>query len=318
MFRVMSARKFEPRRELGRTGFVATRLGAGDLADASLPIETCVETLQRSLDAGLNVVDTAPSYEDGLSERIVGAALAGRREGIFLIDKIDHFDRPVDEQIEGSLERLAGARPDLFVFHGVSTLEAWRILSAPGGRFDELDEAVREKKTRFRGISCHHPDVLREAIPSGLCDVVMFPVGAFVDARYVDEMLPLARKHRVGTVCFKTFGAGKLLGDTEGYGRPLTARPRGKFSSGGEDSNGEASLPRLSVGECLSYTLTCDPDVALLGLSFPNEQDAAFAAAEAFTPLSARELGALRERAAVAMAHKGAAWWNPAPRQIEL
>jgi hypothetical protein len=68
----------------------------------------------------------------------------------------------------------------------------------------------------------------------------------------------------------------------------------------------------------LSYTLTCDPDVALLGLSFPNEQDAAFAAAEAFTPLSARELGALRERAAVAMAHKGAAWWNPAPRQIEL
>jgi hypothetical protein len=56
----------------------------------------------------------------------------------------------------------------------------------------------------------------------------------------------------------------------------------------------------------------CDPDVALLGLSFPNEQDAAFGAAEAFTPLSASELGALRERAALAMRDKGAAWWNPA------
>jgi aryl-alcohol dehydrogenase-like predicted oxidoreductase len=303
--------RFEPRRELGRTGFSATRLGAGDLADASLPFDQCVATLARALDAGLNVVDTAPSYENGLSERIVGAALAGRREGNFLIDKLDHFDRPVAEQLEGSLERLGGLVPDLFVFHGVSTLEAWHALAAPGGRFDELGRAIAANKTRFRGISCHHPDVLRAAIPSGLCDVVMFPVGPFVDARYVDEMLPLARRHGVGTVCFKTFGAGKLLGDTEGYGRPLAARPRGKVSSGGERRDDESVLPRLGVAECLSYTLTCDPDVALLGLSFPNEQDAAFAAAEAFTPLTAPELAALRERAALAMQHKGAVWWNP-------
>jgi aryl-alcohol dehydrogenase-like predicted oxidoreductase len=311
MVSAMRERRFQPRRELGRTGFRATALGGGDLADASLPFETCVETLRRSLDAGLNVVDTAPSYEDGLSERIVGAALAGRREGVFLIDKIDHFDRPVAEQIEGSLERLGGERPDLFVFHGVSTLDAWHALSIPGGRFDELGEAVRAKKTRFRGISCHHPDALGAAILSGLCDVVMFPVGAFVDARYVDELLPLARQKGVGTVCFKTFGAGKLLGDTEGYGRPLTARPRGKFGSGGVDANDEPLLPRLSVAECLSYTLTVDPDVALLGLSFPNEQDAAFAAAEAFAPLSTAELATLRERAKIAMVDKGAAWWNP-------
>ncbi|HEX6764712.1 MAG TPA: aldo/keto reductase, partial [Polyangiaceae bacterium] len=247
----MARVRFQPRREIGRTGFVATVIGAGDLADASLPFEECVATLRRALDAGVNVVDTAPMYEDGLSERIVGAALRGRREGVFLIDKIDHFDRPVGEQIEASVDRLAGALPDLFVFHGVSTLEAWRTLSAPGGRFDELAEAVRAKKTRFRGISCHHPEVLRHAIPSGLCDVVMFPVGPFVDARYVDEMLPLARKHGVGTVCFKTFGAGKLLGDTSGYGRPLEARPRGKLSSGGVDRDDEPALPRLSVDDCV-------------------------------------------------------------------
>jgi len=307
----MVTRRFAPYRELGRTGFVATRLGAGDLADATQPFEACVATLTRALDAGLNLVDTAPSYEEGLSERIVGAALVGRRAGIFLIDKIDHFDRPVAEQLEGSIERLGGLTPDLFVFHGVSTLEAWRALAAPGGRFEELGRALHAGKARFRGISSHHPDVLREAIPSGLCDIVMFPVGAFVDARYVDEMLPLAKKHGVGSVCFKTFGAGKLLGDTEGYGRPLAARPRGKVSSGGADRDEDAVLPRLRVPECVRYTLTCDPDVALLGLSFPNEQDAAFAAAEAFTPLSPSELAELRERAAVAMSNKGAAWWNP-------
>ena len=80
--------------------------------------------------------------------------------------------------------------------------------------------------------------MLRAAIESGLVDVVLFAVGPFCDARFVDEILPLARGRGVGTVCFKTFGAGKLLGDTEGYGRPLSARPRGKFSSGGRDAAG--------------------------------------------------------------------------------
>ena len=168
---------------------------------------------------------------------------------------------------------------------------------------DELDEEVRAGRTRFRGISSHHPDVLRAALDDGRCDVLMFPVGPFVDLRYVEEILPRAKASGVGTVCFKTFGAGKLLGDTEGYQRPLSARPRGKLSSGGA-SDGEAALPRLSVAECLRYSLTLDPDVALLGLSFPNEQDAAFAAARAFAPFSDREMADLRERAAIAIRRK--------------
>lgn len=306
----MAARLFEPRRELGRTGFRATVLGAGDLADRAVPLETSVSTLRRALDAGLNVVDTAPSYEDGLSETIVGKALAGRREGVFLIDKIDHLTDPVGPQLDESVARLGGLTPDLFVFHGVSTLAAWHALASPGGPFEELKAAVARGQARFRGISCHHPDVLREALRSGLCDVVMFPVGPFVDARYVDELLPFARERRIGTVCFKTFGAGKLLGDTEGYGRPLAVRPRGKLSSGGEDA-ASPTLPRLTVSECVRYTLTADPDVALLGMSFPNEQDAAFAAARDLQALSAAEMAAVRERAVLAMQGKGPAWWNP-------
>ncbi len=122
----------------------------------------------------------------------------------------------------------------------------------------------------------------------------------------------------MGTVSFKTFGAGKLLGDTEGYGRPLSPRPRGKLSSGGESATSPdggdgpaSSRPRLAVEECLRYTLTCDPDVALLGLSFPNEQDAAFSAAASFRPMGPDELAAIRRRAAAAMEGKGQAWWNP-------
>jgi hypothetical protein len=52
--------------------------------------------------------------------------------------------------------------------------------------------------------------------------------------------------------------------------------------------------------------------VALLGMSFPNEQDAAFAAAAAFRPLSPAEMATVRSRAVEAMQGKGPAWWNPA------
>ena len=306
---------FRPRRELGRTGFVATQIGIGDIADRSLPIETCVSTLRRALDFGLNLVDTAPSYEDGYSEEIVGAALQGRRSNVFVIDKVDHFDRPVEAQIAESLSRLELESTDLFVFHGVREPEQWRVLTRAGGPFAELRRAVTNGKTRFSGISAHHPEVLRLAIDSGLCDVVMFPVGPFVDDRYVDEILPLARESGVGTVCFKTFGAGKLLGDTAGYGRPLEDRPRGKVSSGGKDA-GLPELPHLTVVECVHYTLTCDPDVALLGMSFPNEQDAALKAARDFSPLAAEELQRVRERARDAMEHKGRTWWNPDPDAV--
>ena len=167
-------------------------------------------------------------------------------------------------------------------------------------------------KTRLRGISSHNPDVLHAAITAGLCDIVMFPIGPFVDHRYIDDILPMAKASGVGTICFKTFGAGKLLGDTTGYNQPMQLRPRGKISSGGSEQT-EAVLPRLSVSDCLHYTMTIDPDVVLLGLSFPNEQDQAFAAARAFVPLTRVELEDIRQRALAARKDKGPCWWNPNP-----
>lgn len=309
----MPPRTFSPRRELGRTGFVATVVGAGDLADRSVPLEQCAATLRRAIEAGINVVDTAPLYEDGYSERIVGAALRGvPRESVFVIDKIEEFDAPVAPQIEASLERLGLASADAFVFHNLSDMDALERLVARGG-FDELAECTRAGRMRFRGISSHNPEVLEAALRAGLCDIAMFPAGPFVDARFVDETLPLAKSLGVGTICFKAFGAGKLLGDTEGYNQPLKVRPRGKLSSGGLDAT-ESTLPRLSVAECLHYTLTLDPDVALLGLSYPNEQDAAFAAARSYSaPLAPEAMEDIRLRAAGARRGKGPCWWNPDP-----
>jgi len=56
----MTTPLFSPRRTLGRTGFVATILGIGDLADRQLSLQQLVTTVRRALDAGLNLIDTAP------------------------------------------------------------------------------------------------------------------------------------------------------------------------------------------------------------------------------------------------------------------
>ena len=284
-------------------------LGIGDVADRSVPLEKCLATIHRAMDYGLNLVDTAPGYENGYSEQIVGAALKGRRDGMFVIDKIDDLAGPVMPQVDASLGALGIEMVDLFAFHAVSKMSDWERIAAVG--MAELARCQAAGKVRFRGISSHHPDVLRAALESGLCDVVMFPIGPFVDRRYVEEILPLTRAKGVGTVCFKTFGAGKLLGDTTGYNQPLEIRPRGKFSSGGKEFSAEPQLPRLSVAECLNYTLTLNPDVALLGMSFDNEQDAVFRAFEAFRPLEKETMAAIETRAVQAIAGKGNCWWNP-------
>lgn len=280
---------------LGRTGFVATALGQGDLADRAAGLERCAATLRRALDAGLNVVDTAPAYADGFSEEVVGAALRGRRERVFLVDKVDHLERPVAPQVDESLRRLGLPAVDLLALHSVSTPEAWALVSAPGGALDGLEEEIRRGRARFRGISSHHPDVLAAALEDGRCDVVMFPVGAHGHRRYAREILPRARALGVGTIGFKAFGAGKLVADSEGYGQPSARR----------------GLPRLGVEACLRYALTRDPDVALLGLSTPEEQDEAFAAAARFTPMTEDELAATERLAASAVEGKGRVWWDP-------
>ncbi len=145
-----------------------------------MPFEQCVATLRRAMDYGLNLIDTAPGYENGYSEAIVGAALRGRREGMFVIDKIDELDQPVGPQVDASLKALGLDGVDLFVFHDVSEPGRWNELASPGGGMEQLGRAVRAGKARFRGLSSHHPEVLRLALESGLCDVVMFPLGPSV------------------------------------------------------------------------------------------------------------------------------------------
>ena len=297
-------------RPFGKTGFAVSRIGAGDVADRSLSRETCVQTLQRALANGVNLVDTAPGYEDGFSEEIVGDAVAQRRDSVFVISKIDDFALPLEVQLSASLDRLQMRYLDGYVYHGLSDLDTYASLCTRPDGFSALQDLKARGLVRAVGISSHDPDVLLQAMRDEQCDIVMFPVGPFVDERYLTEVLPEAKARGIGTVCFKTFGAGKLVTDTVGYGQPIIERPRGKRSAGVHASLGSQNV---SVADCVHFTLTHDPDVALLGMSYPSEQDLVWDAYRSFIPKSAEQLTDITVRAKIARQGKGPCWWNPNP-----
>ncbi|MGB8382411.1 MAG: aldo/keto reductase, partial [Dermatophilaceae bacterium] len=118
-------------RPLGRTGVQVSPLclgammfgpwGNDDRADAT-------RIIHRALDAGINFVDTADVYSAGVSEEIVGHALAGGREDVFLATKFfmpmnddpNHRSgsrRWINQEVENSLRRLGTDYLDLYQVH---------------------------------------------------------------------------------------------------------------------------------------------------------------------------------------------------------
>jgi aryl-alcohol dehydrogenase-like predicted oxidoreductase len=135
-----------------------------------------------------------------------GTAVRHRRAEVFVIDKIDEFDRSVTSQLDESLQRLGFDYLDAYVFHGLSDMAMYQQLTQPNGAFAELRALKERGLVRNMGISSHHPEVLRQAMLDGWCDLAMFPVGAFVDERYLRDTLPLSRELGVASVCSKLCG----------------------------------------------------------------------------------------------------------------
>ena len=79
-----------------------------------------VAALRRGLDLGMNHIDTAEMYGDGAAERIVGEAIAGRRDEVFLVSKVLPHNASRAGTIaacERSLKRLGIERLDLYLLH---------------------------------------------------------------------------------------------------------------------------------------------------------------------------------------------------------
>jgi len=197
----------------GTGGFAA--VGATGVEEAQRQVDMCLE-------AGVNLIDTADVYSNGLSEEIVGEVLHGRRDEVLVATKVRMAmgDGPNDAGLsrehivsgcEASLRRLRTDHIDLYQVHewdGVTPLEE---------TLEALDLLVRQGKVRYVGCSNYAGWQLMKAL--GIADRQGLPRFASQqiyyslqsrDAEY--ELIPAAVDQGLGVLVWSPLAAGLLSG----------------------------------------------------------------------------------------------------------
>jgi diketogulonate reductase-like aldo/keto reductase len=98
----------------------ALGLGTWNIGEDSRKANAEIESLKRGLDLGMTLIDTAEMYAEGGAEKITGAAIAGRRDEVFLVSKVYPWNasrQGVIDACERSLKRLRTDRLDLYLLH---------------------------------------------------------------------------------------------------------------------------------------------------------------------------------------------------------
>src|SRR5262245_59769558 len=124
-----------------------------------------VTALKLGLDLGATLIDTAEMYGDGEAEAIVGDAIAGRRDGLFIVSKVlpeNASRKGTISACERSLKRLNTDRIDLYLLH-------WRGSTPLEHTLEAFLALKREGKIRHWGVSNFDTDDMEElsALPEG-------------------------------------------------------------------------------------------------------------------------------------------------------
>jgi len=203
------------KRKFGRTGLETSLLGFGGFHLLEIPLSEAEILLNGYLDAGGNYIETAASYGKGESERKIGRAVSHRREDFILATKTGQRDREgCLTSLEKSLENLRTDHVELFIMHGVGTMRELDQILAPGGALEGAEQAVKNGKARFIGISMHgQPDVLIRALGEYDFSAVMSTMNYYDRFNFPeieDTLLPLANGKDMGVILMKPLADGLL------------------------------------------------------------------------------------------------------------
>ena len=210
------------KRRLGRDGPAVSAIGLGCMGMSEFygPRDEAesVATIHRALDRGLNFLDTADVYGPFTNEELVGRAIRGRRQEVFLATKFGilrsadpHYrgvcGRPdyVRSACEASLRRLGVDVIDLYYQHRVDPEVP--IEETVGAMAD----LVKEGKVRFLGLSEAGPQTIRRAH-------AVHPITALQSEYslwtrdHEDGALPVCRELGIGFVAYSPLGRGFLAG----------------------------------------------------------------------------------------------------------
>jgi aryl-alcohol dehydrogenase-like predicted oxidoreductase len=212
-------------RTLGRTGIKVSRLGLGAMvlgAWGNTDRASCVRIVNKALDAGINLVDTADVYAAGENEEIVGEAIRGRRDDVVLTTKFFNAmgDDPnrrgssrrwIVRAVEDSLRRLGTDWIDVYQAHRPDP--DTDIAETVGA----LTDLVRAGKIRAWGTSTFPADELVEAHwaaarTGGVGPHTEQPPYSILCRGIERDVLPACRRHGMGVLTWSPLAGGWLTG----------------------------------------------------------------------------------------------------------
>lgn len=176
-----------------------------------------IAAVRRMVENGVNMVDTAPIYGEGHSEEVIGQALKGIRDQVFLTTKfgsyINHFTgtsvrdckyNTVEREIDESLKRLQTDYIDFYVMH-------WPDVNTPIEETMAAVNMLKEKgKIRFIGMSNSPKELIMEAQKYAKIDVIQPPFSMVNQTER--ELMEWAETQGIGTMTYGSLGAGILTG----------------------------------------------------------------------------------------------------------
>ena len=212
-------------RILGRSGVKVSSLGLGtdNFANPTSPKES-IEIIDKAIDAGINFIDTANTYADGKSERIIGKAFKenGNRNKVLIATKVHYrVDKgPNDEgnsrlhiikACEDSLKRLQTDYIDLYQLHRPSfDIPLDETLGA-------LSDLVTQGKVRYIGSSTSPAWKIMESLH--ISELRKYPYFIseqspynLLDRRIENELVPFCKHNNLGIIAWSPLAMGLLAG----------------------------------------------------------------------------------------------------------
>ena len=201
-------------RSFGMTRRQVSAIGQGTWDVAKTGRTRTLVSLRAGMDLGMTHIDTAEMYG---TEDLVGGAITGRRDEVFLVSKVlpEHASRTgTVAACEQSLKRLKTDRLDCYLLH-------WRGRHPLVETFAGFEHLERAGKIGSWGVSNFDVPDLEEAwsiSPNFVCNQVLYNLG---ERGIEHEVLPWCQEHGVAIVAYSPFGQGKFPGERSAGGRVL-------------------------------------------------------------------------------------------------
>jgi uncharacterized protein len=265
-----------PRRPLGKSGELVSAIGLGGHHLGKMKNQRdAIAVVHGAIDAGITFMDNAWEYQDGRSEQIMGKALAGRRDRVFLMTKLCTHGRGMREamrQLETSLKRLKTDALDLWQIHECVYYNDAERHFARDGAVEALDRAKRDGKVRFVGFTGHkdpeiHLQMLEYDYPFDTCQL---PLNCF-DASFKSferHVLPVLQRRGIAAIGMKSLG---------GDGRMVKNKA-------------------VSAEDALRYAMSLPVVTTVSGIDSMRVLRQNVKIASGFRPLSSRQMDAIRTR----------------------